>query len=245
MSDLRYPIAIEPLSDADGGGFAAFVPDLPGCMSDGDTPEEALANVKDAIATWIEAARDIGHEVPEPSKHFAAAPWPRAAHNFCIISAKKGELEWPSSLSMPSPFVFPALIEAGEKGGLTVTFPDVPEAITQGDDEADALAMAEEALGLALLTYPRRGLPLPRAAAHEPMDRLNPVAPAPEVAVKLAVLDAFRATGINKSEFARRLGKYEKEVRRILDPSHPTKLNPLSAALRALGQRLVIIIEDA
>ena len=43
--------------------------------------------------------------------------------------------------------------------GVVVTFPDVPEAITQGDDEADARAMATEALGLALLTYPQRGLP--------------------------------------------------------------------------------------
>ncbi len=73
MSDLRYPIIIEPLAEAEGGGFVAFVPDLPGCMSDGATPEEALANVKDAIGAWIEAARDIGHEIPEPSKRFAAA----------------------------------------------------------------------------------------------------------------------------------------------------------------------------
>ncbi|HUZ91128.1 MAG TPA: type II toxin-antitoxin system HicB family antitoxin [Methylocella sp.] len=73
MNDLRYPVTIEPLSEADGGGFVAFVPDLPGCMSDGETPEQALANVKDAISVWIEAARDIGHKVPEPSKHFQAA----------------------------------------------------------------------------------------------------------------------------------------------------------------------------
>ena len=48
---------IEPLSPEDGGGFLALVPDLPGCMSDGASPEEAVANVQDAIDTWIEAAR--------------------------------------------------------------------------------------------------------------------------------------------------------------------------------------------
>jgi antitoxin HicB len=73
MSALRYAVVIEPLAVADGGGFVATVPDLPGCMSDGATPEEALANVMDAIAVWIEAAGDVGHKVPQPSKHHAAA----------------------------------------------------------------------------------------------------------------------------------------------------------------------------
>ncbi|WOJ90459.1 type II toxin-antitoxin system HicB family antitoxin [Methylocapsa polymorpha] len=61
MTDLRYSVTIEPLSEADGGGFVAFVPDLPGCMSDGETPEEALANVKGAIETWIDAADAPAH----------------------------------------------------------------------------------------------------------------------------------------------------------------------------------------
>ena len=64
---LRYPVIVEPLPAAEGGGFAAIVPDLPGCMSDGDTPEEALTNVQDAILSWIEAAQDLGPEIPEPS----------------------------------------------------------------------------------------------------------------------------------------------------------------------------------
>jgi predicted RNase H-like HicB family nuclease len=71
MIPLTYPIVIEPLSDVDGGGFAAIVPDLPGCMSDGVTPEEALANVRDAINVWIEAAIDMGRAVPSPSAHLA------------------------------------------------------------------------------------------------------------------------------------------------------------------------------
>ena len=71
MSTLTYSVVVEPLSIEDGGGFAATVPDLPGCMSDGATPEEALSNVQDAIITWIEAARDLGHDVPAPSRRFA------------------------------------------------------------------------------------------------------------------------------------------------------------------------------
>lgn len=42
-------------------------------MSDGDTPEEALANIRDAIAAWIEAAHDLGHPVPAPARHVAVA----------------------------------------------------------------------------------------------------------------------------------------------------------------------------
>jgi predicted RNase H-like HicB family nuclease len=68
-----YPLIVEPLPEEDGGGFVAIVPDLPGCMSDGETPEEAVASVRDAILAWIEAARDMGHAVPEPSRHVALA----------------------------------------------------------------------------------------------------------------------------------------------------------------------------
>lgn len=73
MMPLEYPIVVEPLSHEDGGGFAAIVPDLPGCMSDGDTPEQAISNVRDAIAAWIEAAHEMGRDVPRPSKHLAIA----------------------------------------------------------------------------------------------------------------------------------------------------------------------------
>ena len=73
MSQLTYPVVITPLSVEDGGGFAATVPDLPGCMSDGETPEEALHNVLDAIDSWIEMAEELGHSLPEPSMRRAQA----------------------------------------------------------------------------------------------------------------------------------------------------------------------------
>ncbi len=73
MSRLSYPVVVQPLKDEDGGGFVATVPDLPGCMSDGETPEEALTNVQGAIAVWIEAAQDMGRKVPKPSAQLALA----------------------------------------------------------------------------------------------------------------------------------------------------------------------------
>ena len=74
MSDrLDFPVIIEPLSEADGGGFVALVPDLPGCMSDGETAEAALASVHDAISAWIDEAKALGRPIPRPSRHLTAA----------------------------------------------------------------------------------------------------------------------------------------------------------------------------
>jgi antitoxin HicB len=66
MRKPDYAVLIEPLPDEEGGGFLATVPDLPGCMSDGETREEAARNIEDAIACWIEEARAIGRAVPAP-----------------------------------------------------------------------------------------------------------------------------------------------------------------------------------
>jgi len=73
MSRLEYPMMVEPLPVEEGGCFLATVPDLPGCMSDGATPEEAVSNIQDAIMAWIEAARDLGHAVPKPSRRAVLA----------------------------------------------------------------------------------------------------------------------------------------------------------------------------
>ena len=133
---------------------------------------------------------------------------------------------------------YQALLEPGETDVIVVSFPDVPEAITQGDDREDALEQAQDALGLALLTYIELGRDLP--APGKPKKGLVPVCVEPATAAKIAVLDAFRKAGITKSELAERLGKDHKEVRRILDPMHLTKIGPLNEALRALGHRMVI-----
>jgi predicted RNase H-like HicB family nuclease len=68
VKPLDYEVDIKPLSAEDGGGFVAVAPELPGCMSDGETPQEALANAYDAIACWIEAAQEMGREVPQPRR---------------------------------------------------------------------------------------------------------------------------------------------------------------------------------
>lgn len=63
---LKYPFKIEALSEEDGGGFFITYPDLPGCMSDGETVEEALKMGEDAKKCWIEAALENGADIPKP-----------------------------------------------------------------------------------------------------------------------------------------------------------------------------------
>lgn len=69
----QYRVVIEPLSEEDGGGFVARVPDLPGCFSDGETPGEALENAYDAIQCWLEAAEDLGRPIPAPTRSLLSA----------------------------------------------------------------------------------------------------------------------------------------------------------------------------
>jgi antitoxin HicB len=66
MATKDYAVFVKPLSEAEGGGYVATVPDLPGCMSDGETMAEAAANVTDAIEAWIAAAQEMGRPVPKP-----------------------------------------------------------------------------------------------------------------------------------------------------------------------------------
>ena len=73
MPKLEYPVIIEPLPEDEGGGFVALVPDLPGCMSDGDTAEAALASVQNAVAVWIDEAKVLGRPIPPLSRYLVAA----------------------------------------------------------------------------------------------------------------------------------------------------------------------------
>ena len=62
---MRYPVAIEPGTDA--AAWGVIVPDLPGCFSAGDTLEEAMIQAEDAIMGWIETALDDDQDIPAPS----------------------------------------------------------------------------------------------------------------------------------------------------------------------------------
>lgn len=145
-------------------------------------------------------------------------------------------------------YTYRAIIERGDVREWVASFPDVPEAITQAATIDEARQAAQEALGLALLSYPARGRPLPErrfvtgpAQPDDTQAHDADISPAPDVTAKLALLESFMASGRSPDELGVMLGgKSDVEVRDILDPFGMTDLHTLSQALEALGQRLVV-----
>ncbi len=68
----KYPFNIEPLPTDEGGGYVITFPDLPGCLSDGETVEQAIAHGREAFRAWMESVIADGKPIPEP--HGAAEP---------------------------------------------------------------------------------------------------------------------------------------------------------------------------
>ncbi len=141
-------------------------------------------------------------------------------------------------------FSYPAKLERGEKPGiLIVTFRDIPEAITQGHGEKNAVVQAMDCLEEAIAGRIAEGLEIPLASKAAKGERLIPL-PAPmaaKAALKLGMIEA----GITNTQLARRIGCDEKEVRRMLNPRHATKLSRIREALEGLGLRLVVSVEQA
>lgn len=63
-----YPFTIRYLTANEGGGYLIEYPDLPGCISDGETIEEAISNGHDAVACWLSAAKEAEHHIPKPGE---------------------------------------------------------------------------------------------------------------------------------------------------------------------------------
>jgi antitoxin HicB len=104
-----------------------------------------------------------------------------------------------------------------------VTFPDIPEAITFGSDEREALRHAVEALETALLCYIDGRAPLP--VASQPRRGQHTVRPSALECAKLGVYQATTEQGIRKAELARRLGWHLPQVDRLLDLRHASRLD--------------------
>lgn len=141
-------------------------------------------------------------------------------------------------------FAYPARLERGAKRGvLVVTFRDIPEAITQGNGEKDALWQAADCLEEAIAGRIADGRGIPKPSRAMRAERIVPL-PAP-MAAKAALCLAMRETGMTNVQLARKLGCDEREVRRMLNPRHPTKLPRIKDALDALGRQMVVSVKVA
>jgi len=121
---------------------------------------------------------------------------------------------------------------------ILVTFPDIPEAITQGDNREHALEMAKEALESAMEFYfeDRRRVPGPsKPKRGQPVVELSP-----SISAKVHLLNEMLRQKVKPAELARRLGTTPQEVNRLTNLRHATKIDRVDAALRALGKRLIV-----
>ncbi len=134
-------------------------------------------------------------------------------------------------------FDYPVTLEPQPEGGFVLTFPDVPEAITQGEDADEALLYAVDALESALSFYvsDRRALPVPSPAAGRPTVR-----PSALECAKLGLYQAMTEQGIKKAELARRLGWHMPQVDRLLDLNHASRFEQIEAAARVLDRRIEV-----
>ncbi len=111
MNDIEYPFEMKPLSKDEGGGWLITFPDLLGCISDGETPEEAIENGKDALQCWIEACKAEGREIPKPGESSAGkfmTRIPKSLHARLITRAKQ---EGVSMNALVSLFIAESLVK--------------------------------------------------------------------------------------------------------------------------------------
>jgi antitoxin HicB len=92
MGKAEYPFEMRPLSDEEGGGWLIIFPDLPGCMSDGGTVDEAVKNGLDALECWLQACREAGRPTPLPGNSAGSRfnpRIPRSLHERLVAKAKQ------------------------------------------------------------------------------------------------------------------------------------------------------------
>jgi antitoxin HicB len=133
---------------------------------------------------------------------------------------------------------YPAHFKAEEEGGFVVTFPDFPEAITQGEDVEDALVHAADVLESVVDFYMEDGRPIPQPSKLKRGQKLVEL-PA-SYSAKILLLTEMAAQKVRPPELARRLQITPQEVTRLTSLRHTSKIDGIAGALKALGKTLEI-----
>jgi len=132
-------------------------------------------------------------------------------------------------------FMYPVTLTP-DNGGFVVTFTDIPEAITQGETEDEALAAAKDALESALDFYfeDKRAVPTPSKAKRGQHVIELPAS----LSAKILLLNEMIAQNVRPAELARRLHTTPQEINRLTNVRHTTRIDGIAAALQALGKHL-------
>jgi antitoxin HicB len=139
-------------------------------------------------------------------------------------------------------FEYRASIEQDSAGFYLVTFPHFPEAATDARSLNAAIGEATDCLEEAVAGRMKRGEDIP---APSPAGRGTvPITLPALCAMKAALYLALREARLSQTALAAKLGKDEKEIRRLLDPAHPSRISAIEAALRVIGRRLRVTVED-
>jgi antitoxin HicB len=135
---------------------------------------------------------------------------------------------------------YAAQLEPADEGGFVVTFRDIPEAITQGETEEEALEMAADALLTVMDFYfeDRKPVPLP----SRPLKGDYLVALPPSVWAKILLLNEMLAQKVSPSELARRMHTRPQEINRVIDLNHSTKIDTIDHAFKVLGKEIELSI---
>ena len=144
---------------------------------------------------------------------------------------------------MSDTYNYPAEIERDEDGRYIVTFLDFGWGATDGATWDEALAEARDLLRELIAATMREGRDLPERS-RTTNGRFVVVPPVP-IALKAALYEAFRETGLSQRRFARNLGVAESEVRRLLNPDHATRTGTIDRALQQLGKCVTLTVGEA
>ena len=131
-----------------------------------------------------------------------------------------------------------------EAVGYVVTFSDFGYGVTQGETDAESMAMAQDLLMLTIGDHIRESRPLPPPKRHRGA-KYRPVSLPALQSAKVDLYNAFLESGVTKAEFARRIGMPKTHVPRLFSLRHHSRLGLIEAAFAALGKRLHVEVRNA
>ena len=143
---------------------------------------------------------------------------------------------------MTHALAWPVELAKQDDGSILVSFADIPEALTEGATEEEAMVEAQDCLVAALGGYVDAGRVIPRPSPAR--GRATVALPA-LVAAKVALYDAMRYQGVEETELAMRLGVSATKVARLVNLDCRSRIGQVEAALGALGQRLMVSTQAA